>query len=244
VTSDAPGVRDEIVEAALRQIGDTGLDGLFRGITPDALAAGSPWSASSVRYHFGSRGEDRDHGRLAFQRRDLALAVLDAALQDAIGASEDAAQIYHRAAAALPARGSMDDVLAAITANLSLFVPGASPEDVSPRERMYFLALAVCDEDRDVARAMREARSRQLDRYEPMYRAYMDALDRELKPGRTLRDLANAIYALLDGHIARLRFDPNTPSDWVGETVLTLFASFTVRRGQPVRDAASELLGR
>ncbi|MDO9407873.1 hypothetical protein [Patulibacter sp.] len=236
-------VREEIVEAALRRIGDADLSGLFRSVTPDALAADAPWSASSVRYHFGTAPDDDAAGRLAFNRRDLGLAVLEAALQDAIGASADAADVYRAAAESLPSRGSMDEVLDAVKANLAAFVPGASPEDVSPRERMYFLALAVCDEDRDVSRRLREARSRQIERYAPMYRAYLDALDRELHPERTVADLANAIYALLDGHIARLRFDPSVPSEWVGEAVLTLFASFTVRRGAMPRTASDELLG-
>lgn len=213
-------------------------------MTPESLAADAPWSASAVRYHFGSQGDAEGRGRLSFQRRDLGLAVLEAALADAVNASHSAAEMYDAAAASLPARGSMDEVLAAITANVDAFVPGALPDDVSPRERMYFLAIAVCDDDREVARTLREARARQIERYGPMYRAYLDALGRELKPGRTLEDLANAIFALLDGHIARLRFDPQVPSDWVGETVLTLFASFTVRRGETPHDAASELLGR
>lgn len=239
---DGPGIREAIVDAALRGMGDADLDHLFRAVTPESLAQDEPWSASTVRYHFGARAQDQDGGRLAFQRRDLALAVLEAALRDAAEASADAAEIYQQAAAALPASGSMDDVLAAIAANLDAFVPGASSEDVSPRERMYFLALAVCDEDRDVARLMRAVRAGQIERYAPMYRAYMDALGRELKPGRTVEDLANTIYALLDGHIARLRFEPNVPSEWLGETVLSIFASFTVRRGDEPHDATSELL--
>ena len=238
-----PSVREQIVEAALRRIGDTDLSGLFRAVTPDGLAADADWSASSVRYHFGTPPDGDAPGRLAFNRRDLALAVLEAALQDAVGASADAAEVYRAAADGLPARGSMDEVLDAVRANLDAFVPGASPEDVSPRERMYFLALAICDEDRDVSRTLREARARQIDRYAPMYRAYLDALDRELRPDRTVTDLANAVYALLDGHIARLRFDPSVPSAWVGEAVLTLFASFTVRRGATPRTASDELLG-
>lgn len=243
MSKDAPGIRDAIVESALRKIGDADLDHLFRAVTPESLAKQEPWSASTVRYHFGARAQDTDDGRLAFQRRDLALAVLEAALEDATAASADAADLYQQAAASLPATGAMDDVLAAITANLNAFVPGASTDDVSPRERMYWLALAVCDEDRDVARLLRAARGRQIERYGPTYQAYMDAMDRELKPGRTVADLANTIYALLDGHIARLRFDPHVPSDWLGDTVLCIFASFTVRRGEEPRDTAAELLG-
>jgi hypothetical protein len=244
VSPDAPGIRGAIVDAALRRIGDADLDHLFRAVTPESLAKSEPWSASTVRYHFGARAQDQDNGRLAFQRRDLALAVLEAALHDATVASADAAELYQQSAAALPAAGTMDEVLAAITANLNAFVPGASTDDVSPRERMYWLALAVCDEDRDVARLLRDARGRQIERYGPTYQAYMDALGRDLKPGRSVLDLANTIYALLDGHIARLRFEPSVPSAWLGETVLSIFASFTVRRGEEPRDAADELLGR
>jgi hypothetical protein len=242
VGADGRDVRAEIVAAALRQVGEVDLAALFRAVTPDTLAAGEPWSASTVRYHFGAHDDDA-RGRLAFQRRDLGLAVLAAALADAVGASSDAADAYEDTAASLATAGTVDEVLAAMAANLAAFVPGASTEDVSPRERMYFLALAVCDDDRGVARELREARARQIARYLPMYQAFLDALGRDLRPGRTLRDLANAIYALLDGHIARLRFDPNTPSEWVGDTVMSVFASFTVRRGAEPRDLVRELLG-
>ena len=238
------GVRDEIVAAAMRQVGDVDLAALFRAVTPETLAADERWSASSVRYHFGAREEGDGRGRLSFQRRDLALAVLAAALGDAVGASSDAADAYETVAATLRTAETLDEVLAAMAQNLAAFVPGATTADVSPRERMYFLALAVCDDDRAVARELREARTRQIERYLPMYQAFIDALDRELRPGRTLQDLANAIYALLDGHIARLRFDPSTPSDWLGDTVTSVFASFTVRRGAEPQDVARDLLNR
>ncbi|WP_026911188.1 hypothetical protein [Patulibacter minatonensis] len=243
-TRDAPAVRDQIVEVALRRLGDATFDDLFKATTPELLAAEAPWAASTVRYQFGhTPSQDHGRGRLSFKRRDLALAMLEAALTDAVAANRRAAETYTQASRDLPEQRSMDVVLEAVRSNLDAFTPGATDEDVAPRERMYYVALAVCDGDGDAARLLRAARREQIANYVPVHEEFVRVLGRRLRPDRTIDDLANAIDALLDGHIARLRFDPQTPSDWVGNAVVAIFASFTVRDGEEPVDPIAALFG-
>jgi AcrR family transcriptional regulator len=235
-------VRDDIVAVALARLGDADFEALLKAITPEVLAADAPWAASTVRYHFRSRRRGPGAGTLSFQRRDLGLAMLESSLAHGAQATAAVAETYEEAAEELPARGSFRGLMAAIRANLDQFIPGAAPDDISPRERMYHLAVAVADTDSDAARLLRSSRQEQLQRFEQVYAAYLTALDRELRPGRTLQDLADAISAVLDGHLARVRFDPGISGDWVGDAVLAILAAFTTRRGAPAWDVEGELL--
>jgi hypothetical protein len=235
-TTGTPAVRDQIVEVALRQLGEAALHDLLKAITPELLAADAPWAASTVRYQFGhTSGQDTGRGRLSFQRRDLALAMLESALRDAVAASRSAAETYAQAAIDLPEQQTRDIVVAAIRNNLDAFTPGATDDDVAPRERMYYLALSLCDSDSDAARLLRAARREQLACFVPVHEEFIRVLGRRLQPGRTIDDLAEAIHALLEGHLARLRFDPNASADWVSDAMLAIFVSFTVRDGEEPR---------
>lgn len=236
--------RDEIVEVALERVGDAAFEELLKAITPEVLAAEAPWAASTVRYHFRRhRGSGTSGGgALSFQRRDLSLAMLEHVLSDVTRDSAVAAETYEQAAAELSASGSLAGAVDAVRANLDRFTPGAGAEDISARERMYYLALAVADTDSDAARLLRTNRRQQQERFLEVYATYLDALDRELRPGRTLEELACAVAAVLDGHLIRVRFDPGSPGDWVGDAIMAILAAFTTRRGTPPWDLERELL--
>lgn len=242
MTGTKAEVRAAAVDGALAWLADADLDQIVKALTPEIIARDLQWSASTIRYHF--RGSTDDAQDLAFRRRDLGLAMLEAALEAGVQASGNAAAQYAGAAEALPDTDAIDDVLAVLAANLDAFIPGATADDVSPRERMYFLALVVCDTDSDVARLLRTARARQIAGYEPMYRLFIERMGRELLPGRTVGELAGAIYALLDGHLTRLRFEPHASGAWLGDTVVAVFAAFTAPRGRAPRDVRAALLGR
>lgn len=221
-------VRDQIVDVALQRIGDASLDDLFKALTPESLAADAPWAASTVRYQFGRHGgRSEDRGRLSFRRRDLALAMLESAVDDAIESSEAVATSYAAAVHQPTVDGPFDSIASAIADNLAAFTPGATDDDIAPRERMYHLALAVCDVDSETARMLRRSRAAQLAGYAPVYEAFMVSTGRRIRPGRSMDDLCAAVSALLDGHLMRLRFDPQASADWIGEAFLAVFLSFT-----------------
>lgn len=235
--------RDQIARAALGLIGDAGAGDLLRAVTPERLAAASGRSASTVRYHFG--GEDSGgSGTYAFQRRDLALAVLGIALEGRVETSSSSTGSYHGAAEGLLDAEDLGAVFAAIADNLGPFIPGPSGADSAARERVHHLGLAICDTDASAARMLRDARARQVDVFLPVYRAVLLATGREMVPGRTVEELADTIFALLDGHLLRLRFDPGAAGDAINTGVLAVFASFTRVRGDAGFDPAAEILGR
>lgn len=242
-TKGTTSARDEIAAAALGLIGHADAGDLLRALTPERLAHESGRSASTVRYHFGGE-DDGGGGTYAFQRRDLALAVLASALEERVATSAASTDSY-RAAVDGPARRlDLDALLRAIADNLTPFIPGPSGEDAAARERVHHIGLAICDTDAAAARLLREARARQVSVFLPVYRAILGATGRELVPGRTAEELGDAIFTLLDGHLLRLRFDPGASSDAVNAAVLAIFAAFTRATGGEAFDPAAEILGR
>lgn len=235
--------RDQIASAALRLIGEADAGDLLRALTPERLAEASGRSASTVRYHFG--GEDaHGGGTYAFQRRDLALAVLENALEGRVDSSGESTGAYHGAVDGLIDAEDLSAVFAAIADNLGPFIPGPSGAEAAARERVHHLGLAICDTDATAARLLRDARTRQVAVFLPVYRAVLLATGRELMPGHTVEGLADAIFALLDGHLLRLRFDPGADPSGINASVLAIFASFTRVRGGDGFDPAVEILGR
>jgi hypothetical protein len=229
---DPASVRREIVEKALAHLGDAEFEDLLKSFTPKLLSTDVAWAASTVRYQFGRHdaADDPDGGRLAFQRRDLGLEMVRVALEDSVVASETGAEALCRAAARLDVGSSLDEVVADVMAHVGDFLPGASDHDVTPRQRMYHLALALCDEDAEAARILRLARGRQIQAYARVCEVLLDALGRDLRPDRDGVQLADAVYSLLDGHLTRLRFDPRSPTTWLADAVIGVFSSFTVDR--------------
>jgi AcrR family transcriptional regulator len=238
-----PTAREQIADAALGLIGDADTGDLLRALTPERLAQASGRSASTVRYHFGGEAADGS-GTYAFQRRDLALAVVEVALEGRIAASESSTVAYHEAAQDLPDAPDLESVFRAIADNLVRFIPGPSGAAAAARERVHHLALAICDTDAAAARLLRDARARQIEAFLPVYRAILAATGRELAPGATLEGIADAVFAILDGHLLRLRFDPGAPADGVNAAVLAIFAASTRARGGDAFDPAGEILGR
>lgn len=239
----SPTAREQIAAAALALIGDADAGDLLRALTPERLAAASGRSASTVRYHFG--GEDAEGGgTYAFQRRDLALAVLATSLDGRVATTEASTDGYHEAIGGLSEATDLDVVYEAIAANLAPFLPGPSGAAAAAGERIHHLGLAICDTDAAAARMLREARSRQVDTFVPIIRAVLLETDREMAPGRTIEELADATFALLDGHLLRLRFDPGSPADGINAAVVAIFASFTRVRGHEAFDPTAAILGR
>ncbi|MEV4423454.1 hypothetical protein AB0L40_26310 [Patulibacter sp. NPDC049589] len=233
-------VRREIVEAALSQLATAGLEQVFKWVTPERLAADGPWAPSTIRYQFGHGDGHDEKGRLAFRRVDLALAMLEVALDDDSGADAETQAEGITAEPLTPS--TVADRLAAVVADADRLVPSLTARDLPHGARMSHLALAFADSDVEAARLLRADRRRRTASATAAYKALMGALDRQMRPGRRIEELADAIDALLDGHASRVRCDPQTSADWLGETVLAVFASFTVRRGEDPRDAAADLL--
>lgn len=238
----SPSAPEQIAAAALALIGEAGTGDLLRSLTPERLAEASGRSASTVRYHFG--GEDGDGGgTYAFQRRDLALAILQTAADGRVAASEEATAGYHTAIDGLMGAGDLGGVFQAIADNLVPFIPGPAGAEAAARERVHHLGLAICDTDAAAARLLRDARARQVDVFLPVHRAVLLATGREMVPGRTVEELDDAIFTLLDGHLLRLRFDPGAPTDAINAAVVAIFATFTRARGGESFDATAEILG-
>ncbi|MEV4421580.1 hypothetical protein AB0L40_16590 [Patulibacter sp. NPDC049589] len=238
----SPTARDEIATAAIRLIGDADAGDLLRALTPERLAQASDRSASSVRYHFG--GDDSSgSGTYAFQRRDLALAILAVAAAARVAAAEEATAGYHAAALGLRDDVDMQGLYAAIADGLLPFLPGPAGAQAAAQERVHHLGLAICDTDASAARLLREAREQQVATFVPATHAALLATDREMVPGRTVEELGDTVCALLDGHLQRLRYDPGAPSDGVNAAVVSIFATFTRPRGGEGFDPVGAIRG-
>ncbi|MEV4418783.1 hypothetical protein AB0L40_02265 [Patulibacter sp. NPDC049589] len=223
--------REGIANAALEMLGEAGLDDLVRVLTPERLATVGSWSPSTVRYHFGGRRDEDGPRDFAFRRRKLALAVLDLVVERTEESTEAAIERWRAAIDDLPIDQDLDGVLRAVVDNIASFVPGASEDDISARDRAYHLAVAVADEDPDAARLLRASRQRQIAAWAPALRAFLDAVGLELRPEQRIEDLANALYALFDGHLLRLRFDPTSRAPWFADVMFAVIESFTAPRG-------------
>jgi AcrR family transcriptional regulator len=239
----APTARDQIADAAVALIGDADAGDLLRALTPERLAAASGRSASTVRYHFG--GEDAaGGGTYAFQRRDLALAVLAAALDGRVASTASSTGSYRDAVTGLSEARDLQAFYDAITEHIAPFLPGPSGAAAAAGERIHHLGLAICDTDAAAARLLRDARSRQVEVILPVVRDVLRETGREPVPGRTVEELTDTVLALLDGHLLRLRFAPGTPSDAIDAAVVAMFATFTQPRGGEPFDAVADILGR
>jgi AcrR family transcriptional regulator len=232
--------RDQITAAALRLIGDADAGDLLRALTPERIAAASDRSASTVRYHFG--GEDTGGGTYAFQRRDLALAILAASLRERLDAARRSSIALVRAAEDVPSRGDLDGVHEAIGEALLPFLPGPSGAVAAAGERVHHLGLSICDTDAAAARMLRDARVAQVDLSREFFAALLVATGREMAPERSLAELGDAVVALLEGHLQRLRFDPGAPSAGVHAAITAIVATFSRRIGHDGFDADAAIL--
>lgn len=238
-----PSARDQIAEAAVELIGDADAGDLLRALTPERLAEASGRSASTVRYHFG--GQDAGGaGTYAFQRRDLALTILGAALEARVTTTEASTRSYEQAVAGLAEADDLSGIHDAIAEHLAPFLPGPSGATAAAGERILHLGLAMCDTDATAARMLRDARARQVEALIPIVRIALSAVGREPAPDRSVGQLADAMLSILDGHLLRLRFDPGTPADGINAAVVAIFATFSRPRGGEAFDPAAELLGR
>ncbi|WP_026912528.1 hypothetical protein [Patulibacter minatonensis] len=234
--------RDQITAAALRLIGDADAGDLLRALTPERIATASDRSASTVRYHFG--GDDTGSGTYAFQRRDLALAILAASLETRLAAAERSSGALVRAAEDVPSRGDLDGVHAAIGEALLPFLPGPSGAEAAAGERVLHLGLSICDTDATAARMLRDARVTQSGFAEAFFAALVVATGREMSPGRTLGELADSVVALIDGHLQRLRFDPGASPTGIQAAMTAIVASFTRPVGGDGFDPDAAIVGR
>jgi hypothetical protein len=225
-----PNPRDEIVEAALRFVGELHFEDLVRVVTPERLAERGSWAPSTVRYHFGGgtdRGGPRDFG---FRRRSLAVALVEHTLDDLTRTAIALFGEVEEFATTGSGDVGPDDLTTFVAGRIDDLVPGGGEEDVAPRDRMYRLALAICEDDAEVARLLRDAAAERRAAGAAACRRILDVTGREMRPGCLVEDLASAILAIVAGHLTTRRFDAGADPTWVVGTSLALAGSMTRRR--------------
>lgn len=220
-------LRTDIAEAALELLGDVRFEEVVQVITPERLSKVGPWAPSTVRYHFGGGGtgdgRPRDYG---FRRRDLAVAMVERAFGDLERACESAAtEILESVdSGAVFDRDYRLDLLARQVAD---FIPGGGDDEVQARDRAILLAYAVCDDDAELARLLREQADSRREACADLVQGVLAALRREMRPDRRLDDLASAVLALVSSHLMACRFDVHADSGWVADAVVALAGSMT-----------------
>lgn len=229
----ARSARSSITEAALEMVGEAELDDLVRVLTPERLANVGDWAPSTVRYHFGGRSIDGGPRDLGFRRRELAVEVVRLAVERAERATLEAVERWDDALAEPEGSGDVTTLVAVMNENLARFVPGGSAEDSGSRDRAYYLALAVADDDPEIARLLRDSRARQIQAWAPALVTYVRATGRRLRPGRSAEELAAALYAVVDGQLVRLRTEPASAPSWFADLLLTVIDAFTEPGASP-----------
>jgi len=220
-------LRTDIADAALELLGDVRFEEVVQVITPERLAKLGPWAPSTVRYHFGGggagEGRPRDYG---FRRRDLAVSMVERAFRDLERAYESAATEI------LDAVGSgvvfdREHRLDLLARQVAEFIPGGGDDEVQARDRAILLAYAVCDDDAELARLLRERADARRAACAELVRSVLTALRREMRPDRRLEDLAAAVLALVSSHLMACRCDVHADSGWVADAVVALAGSMT-----------------
>jgi hypothetical protein len=180
---------------------------------------------------------------VAFDRKKLGLELVDRALQQARATVERNAAIYEGVAGALPALKDLERVLIAIIGDLDSYAPGATDGvDPTAQERMFLLALACCDEDRELASRLLDHQLANTARHAHVYEAFMKRTSRRLVSHASVAQLADLISMLLEGVSLRRRFDPDFDMTAVAKAVIRIFWAFTVSDGEAEPLYEKELL--
>jgi hypothetical protein len=102
-----------------------------------------------------------------------------------------------------------DHLVVALEEHLRRFAPRASPAGaVAARERLFYLAVAACDDDPDLARRLRDLAAATARAFEPVVAQYLSVTGRRPRPGSSLAELPLLVGGLLEGLVLRMRADP------------------------------------
>jgi hypothetical protein len=241
--------RQLIVEAAFHRMRGASLRDILSFLGPKALAEAARElvleeqranvrapSPETVALHFRRPDTQR-----VFNLDELAEELLLQACAQIVEAAEDAVVGYLEAADAVAASGDLAEVARAMAKDLAQYQPGSVDPLIDARERLYFTAVALCDDESAVAKKLRKTMERVADGWVPVYKRFLEVSRRRMVQGYEERDLAVLVSMLLDGETLRYRFSGNLDFEKVFAAVIRLFWAFTAPIDGDDPDVVGEL---
>ena len=248
-SSDRKETRALIVEAAFRLVAQASLDDVLRFVGPTSLAEAAhdlviedkragvkAPAAETVAYHFHEKGTARK-----FDIEALAGELLSQACEQIVEAAHIAQVEYLDAAERFADGGTLDAVATAVGKDLANYRPGSDDALVDARERLYFTAVALCDDESAMASQLRETNERTLNAAIPVYERFLALSGRRIVAGFDVRDLAALISMFLEGESLRYRYRASLAEQKIAHAVIRMFWAFTLPQDEVERDIQAEL---
>jgi hypothetical protein len=242
--------REFLVDAAFRAVAEASLTDLLAFLSPktiaerarelmetDARSDDRAPSAPTVAYHFHVAGTSRK-----FDRQTLVDTLIDRACEQVADAARSAAEEYLRAADALAAGHDLDSVYQAVEHDIDMYRPGLVDRSVDARERLFFTAMATCDDGGHAAERLRETDARVETIFVGVYERFLMLTGRRVVSGYTTRELAILVSMLLNGEAMRYRYGNSLRASQVTRAIMRIFWAFTTRNGLPDPDVEGDLL--
>lgn len=220
--SQAHTKKQEILKRAEGLLAEAPLEDLLGFLSPEKLAEGAPFSAATVRYHFGVNGRK-------FSSKMLAGALRDRMLDGNREAAKFAAEGYSYASTGVSDIADADKVTEGILDNVERYSAQILEKHPSlgARERMYLLTILTSERDAENAEALRSTDKEILAEFEEIYELFLEKTNRKLVDCITAKDLAAMISSFLFGATLMGRFNPDFKMELVAHTVVRIFWSFT-----------------
>jgi hypothetical protein len=242
--------RELIIAAALSAIGNASVADTLSFLGPQTLAEESrelitrgrqlgvrPLTPSNVAFHFAKDGTSRQ-----FDRDALVNELVDRACDRVANLAQTSARRYVLAAQELVDSQSAEPVHDAIAADMASYRPGGEELAGDAGARVYYLAVAMCDLDKELAGKLRATDTVTDGTFIGVYEEFLELTGREPIEGYETRDLALLISMLLNGEEIRYRYKNTLPAEMLSDAVMRIFWAFTVPCGAPTKDIEAELI--
>jgi hypothetical protein len=232
-------LRGRAVDVALGLLADTGAEDLLKFLNPRKIAeALDNESETNIRSAFDPRG-----GK-TMSRVYLATMMLTRALEQLRIETRANSDGYLQAAEAVSQGGGAEGISAAVVADVRDFIVDDADEETRARERMYYLALTLADNEAEIREELARGYQDFRDNYAPAYKAFLEATHRRIASDTTETALRQALGALMEGFTAHQRIGVGIPEDVVADAVMRVFLGYTVGPGEATRTVEEQALGR
>ena len=149
---------------------------------------------------------------------------------------------YLQAADTIRRGGGPEAITAAVAGDLRDYVPSGIP-DVDARERTYYLAVAMADDNRGVARQLREFLEAHKAIHQVAYQAFLALFNRRPATSVTFDGLYYAVSGYLEGVQLYKRYGLAVSDDRITDSMIRIFWAHTRPLTGPEHHPLGEMWG-
>jgi hypothetical protein len=190
-----------------------------------------------------ARAFSRPGRKPEFDRASLVVAVVEWGLEDILDAAQRQAHAYMEAAVEARGGAGLEPMIATVHRHLREHEPAGYSNAVNARERIFYLSLALADDERTIARLLRDFLRRNQEIYEEVVEVYLALFRRRLAAGVSAADLIRAGHGYVRGSHVYTRTGAAIDQTTVADTLLRIVWSHTVPVDAPEVDVIAELSG-